>query len=198
MKIAVIGATGMVGGVLLKVLKERNFPITQLLAVASKKSIGKKITFKGKTIVIMGIEDALALKPDLSIFSAGSKISLEWAPKFVEAGTTVIDNSSAWRIDTNTKLIVPEINAQKLTSKDKLISNPNCSTIQLVMVLAPLHKKYKMRRIVVSTYQSVSGTGTKAVNQLENEIKGIKDEMAYPYPIHKNALPHCDAFEDNG
>jgi len=198
MKLAVIGATGMVGGVLLKVLKERNFPITQLLAVASKKSIGKKITFKGKTIVIIGIEDALALKPDLSIFSAGSEISLEWAPKFVEAGTTVIDNSSAWRMDTNTKLIVPEINAQKLTSKDKLISNPNCSTIQLVMVLAPLHKKYKMRRVVVSTYQSVSGTGTKAVNQLENEIKGIKDEMAYPYPIHKNALPHCDAFEDNG
>ncbi len=198
MKIAVIGATGMVGTIMLKMLEERNFPVSQLLAVASEKSIGKEIIFKGDPITIIGLSTAVSEKPDIAIFSAGGNTSLEWAPKFAEAGTTVIDNSSAWRMDPTKKLVVPEINAMSLTSEDKIIANPNCSTIQLVLTLAPLHKKYQMKRIVVSTYQSVSGTGVKAVNQLENEIKGIKSEMAYPYPIHKNALPHCDDFEDNG
>ena len=198
MKIAVVGATGMVGGVMLKILKERNFPISELLLVASQKSIGKKILFNGAEHRLISIEDAIKAQPQLAIFSAGGNTSLEWAPKFAEVGTTVIDNSSAWRMDPSKKLIVPEINAHVLTSEDKIIANPNCSTIQLVMALAPLHKKYKMKRVVVSTYQSVSGTGVKAVNQLENEMKGIKDEMAYPYPIHKNALPHCDDFEANG
>jgi len=198
MKIAVIGATGMVGTIMLKMLEERNFPVSQLVAVASKKSIGKEISFQGKPITIIGLSKAISQKPDIAIFSAGGSISIEWAPKFVEVGTTVIDNSSAWRMDPAKKLVVPEINSNLLTSEDKIIANPNCSTIQLVMALAPLHKKYRMKRVVVSTYQSVSGTGVKAVNQLENEIKGIKSEMAYPYPIHKNALPHCDDFEDNG
>ncbi len=198
MKIAVVGATGMVGTIMLKILEERNFPVSQLLAVASEKSIGKEIVFKGKSITIIGLSEAVSEKPDIAIFSAGGNISLAWAPKFAEVGTTVIDNSSAWRMDPTKKLVVPEINANLLTSEDKIIANPNCSTIQLVMALAPLHKKYKMKRVVVSTYQSVSGTGIKAVNQLENEIKGIKSEMAYPYPIHKNALPHCDDFEANG
>ena len=198
MKIAVVGATGMVGGVMLKILKERNFPITELLLVASQKSIGKKISFNGNEHTLIGMEDAIKAQPQIAIFSAGGGTSLEWAPKFAEAGTTVIDNSSAWRMDSSKKLIVPEINAHVLTSEDKIIANPNCSTIQLVMALAPLHKKYKMKRVVVSTYQSVSGTGVKAVNQLENEMKGVKDEMAYPYPIHKNAIPHCDDFEANG
>jgi len=198
MKIAVIGATGMVGTIMLKMLEERNFPVSQLVVVASKKSIGKEISFQGKPITIIGLSKAISQKPDIAIFSAGGSISIEWAPKFVEVGTTVIDNSSAWRMDPAKKLVVPEINSNLLTSEDKIIANPNCSTIQLVMALAPLHKKYRMKRVVVSTYQSVSGTGVKAVNQLENEIKGIKSEMAYPYPIHKNALPHCDDFEDNG
>lgn len=198
MKIAVVGATGMVGTVMLKLLEERNFPIKELLPVASQRSVGRELVFKGKLHKIIGMEEAVAAKPDIAIFSAGGSISLEWAPKFAEVGTTVIDNSSAWRMDPTKKLVVPEINADILTKEDKIIANPNCSTIQLVMALAPLHKKYQMRRVVVSTYQSVSGTGVKAVQQLENEIAGKRGEMAYPYPIHRNALPHCDVFEDNG
>jgi len=198
MKVAVVGATGMVGAVMLKVLKERNFPITQFIPVASERSVGKKIDFKGNSYTIIGLEDAVKARPDIAIFSAGGATSLEWAPAFAANGTTVIDNSSAWRMDPSKKLIVPEINAEALTSEDKIIANPNCSTIQLVMALAPLHKKYTLKRVIVSTYQSVSGTGVTAVNQLENEIRGEKGEMAYPYPIHKNALPHCDVFEANG
>ncbi len=198
MKLALVGATGMVGEVMLKVLQERNFPIDELLLVASERSIGKEISFKGKTHKVIGLEQAVDAAPDIAIFSAGGSTSLEWAPKFAEVGTTVIDNSSAWRMEADKKLIVPEINAHLLTKEDKIIANPNCSTIQLVMALAPLHKKYKMKRVVVSTYQSVSGTGLKAVQQMENEMAGVKGEMAYPYPIHKNALPHCDIFEENG
>ena len=198
MKIAVVGATGMVGTVMLKLLEERNFPIKELLPVASQKSVGRELVFKDKLHRIVGMEEAVAAKPDIAIFSAGGSISLEWAPKFAAAGTTVIDNSSAWRMDPSIKLVVPEINANLLTKADKIIANPNCSTIQLVMALAPLHKKYQMRRVVISTYQSVSGTGVKAVQQLENEIAGVRGEMAYPYPIHRNALPHCDVFEANG
>jgi aspartate-semialdehyde dehydrogenase len=198
MKLALIGATGMVGEMMLKVLEERNFPLDELLLVASEKSIGKEIIFKGHPIKVIGLSEALFLKPDIALFSAGGNTSHEWAPKFAEAGTTVIDNSSAWRMDQKIKLIVPEINAHILTKEDKIIANPNCSTIQLVMALAPLHSKFKMKRVVVSTYQSVSGTGVKAVNQMENEMAGIKGEMAYPYPIHRNALPHCDVFEENG
>jgi aspartate-semialdehyde dehydrogenase len=198
MKIAVVGATGMVGAVMLKVLEERNFPISELLLVASEASIGKELLYKGKVHLVIGLEEAVSAKADIAIFSAGGGTSLEWAPKFAEAGTTVIDNSSAWRMDPTKKLIVPEINANTLTATDKIIANPNCSTIQMVMALAPLHKKYKMKRVIVSTYQSVSGTGVKAVKQLENEIAGITGEMAYPYPIHKNAIPHCDSFEANG
>ncbi len=198
MKIAVVGATGMVGTIMIKLLEERNFPVSEILLVASEKSIGNKLYFNGKTIKVIGLKDALFKKPEIAIFSAGSTISLEWAPKFAEVGTTVIDNSSAWRMDLSTKLVVPEINASTLTTNDKIIANPNCSTIQLVMALAPLHEKYRMRRVIISTYQSVSGTGKKAVNQLENEISGVQSEMAYPYPIHKNALPHCDDFEENG
>lgn len=188
----------MVGEVMLKVLAERNFPIDELLLVASEKSVGKEISFKGKNHKVIGLKEAVAARPNIAIFSAGGSISLEWAPKFAEVGTTVIDNSSAWRMEPDKKLIVPEINAHLLTKDDKIIANPNCSTIQLVMALAPLHKKYKMKRVVVSTYQSVSGTGVKAVQQMENEMAGIKGEMAYPYPIHRNALPHCDVFEPNG
>ncbi|MFS4492642.1 aspartate-semialdehyde dehydrogenase [Maribacter sp. 2308TA10-17] len=198
MKVAVVGATGMVGEVMLKVLAERNFPITELLLVASERSVGKKLSYKGVEHTIIGLAEAVAAKADIAIFSAGGDTSLEWAPKFAEAGTTVIDNSSAWRMDPTKKLVVPEINADALTSEDKIIANPNCSTIQLVMALAPLHKKYQMKRVVISTYQSVSGTGVKAVKQLENEIAGIKGEMAYPYPISRNALPHCDVFMENG
>jgi aspartate-semialdehyde dehydrogenase len=198
MKVAVVGATGMVGEVMLKVLEERNFPVTELLLVASERSVGKKLTFKNKEYTVIGLADAVAAKPQIAIFSAGGDTSLEWAPKFAEVGTTVVDNSSAWRMDPTKKLVVPEINAHELTKEDKIIANPNCSTIQMVMALAPLHKKYKMKRVVVSTYQSVSGTGVKAVKQLENEIAGIEGEMAYPYPIGRNALPHCDVFMDNG
>lgn len=198
MKIAIVGVTGLVGTMLLKILEERHFPISELIPVASQASIGKNIYYKGKPYNVIGLEQAIEAKPDIAIFSAGGETSLLWAPKFAEAGITVIDNSSAWRMDPTKKLIVPEINAAVLTRDDKIIANPNCSTIQLVMVLAPLHEKYKMRRVVVSTYQSVSGTGMKAVNQLENEIKGVQGEMAYPYPIYKNALPHCDTFEANG
>lgn len=188
----------MVGEVMLRVLKERNFPIDELLVVASQRSVGKQLSFNGKNHTIIGLQDALEARPDIAIFSAGGGTSLEWAPKFAEAGITVIDNSSAWRMDATKKLVVPEINAGELTKEDKIIANPNCSTIQLVMALAPLHQKYKMKRVLVSTYQSISGTGVKAVKQLENELAGVKGEMAYPYPINKNALPHCDVFEDNG
>jgi len=198
MKIAVVGATGMVGNVMLEVLEERNFPITELLLVASERSVGKKITYKGQEHTVIGLQDAVDQKPDIALFSAGGGTSLEWAPKFAAAGITVVDNSSAWRMDPSKKLVVPEINAGELTSEDKIIANPNCSTIQMVVALAPLHKKYGIKRLVISTYQSISGTGVKAVKQLENEYQGIKGEMAYPYPIHRNALPHCDVFEDNG
>lgn len=198
MKVAVVGATGMVGHVILKVLEERNFPVSELIPVASERSVGKTIVFKGEPYKIIGLNDAVNLKPDVALFSAGGNTSLEWAPKFAEVGTTVIDNSSAFRMDQDKKLVVPEINAQTLTKDDKIIANPNCSTIQLVLALAPLHKAYKMKRVVVSTYQSVSGTGVKAVQQLDNEIKGIEGEMAYPYPIGRNALPHCDVFLENG
>ena len=198
MKLAVVGATGMVGTVMLKVLAERNFPVTELLVVASEKSVGKTIHFKGKNYNVIGLQNAVDQKPDIAVFSAGGSISLEWAPKFAEVGTIVVDNSSAWRMDSTKKLIVPEINASELTKDDKIIANPNCSTIQMVMALAPLHKKYKIKRLVISTYQSITGTGVKAVQQLENEYQEKKGEMAYPYPIHRNAIPHCDVFEDNG
>lgn len=198
MKVAVVGATGMVGEVMLKVLAERKFPITELLLVASERSVGKTMEYRGKTYTIIGLETAVAAQPDLAIFSAGGDTSLAWAPKFAAVGTTVIDNSSAWRMHPDHKLIVPEINASQLSKTDKIIANPNCSTIQMVLVLAPLHQKYKMKRVVVSTYQSVSGTGVKAVEQMENETKGIVGEMAYHYPIHRNAIPHCDVFLENG
>ncbi|WP_242157249.1 aspartate-semialdehyde dehydrogenase [Aestuariivivens sediminis] len=198
MKVAVVGATGMVGEVMLKVLEERKFPITELIPVASERSVGKIISYQGKEYSVVGLETAVSLRPDIALFSAGGGTSLEWAPKFAEVGTTVVDNSSAWRMDPTKKLVVPEINANVLTKEDKIIANPNCSTIQMVMALNPLHKAYKMKRVVVSTYQSVSGTGVKAVRQLENEIAGIEGEMAYPYPIGRNALPHCDVFEENG
>lgn len=198
MKIAVVGATGMVGNVMLEVLEERNFPVTELLVVASERSVGKTILYKGKEHTVIGLQNAIDQRPDIALFSAGGGTSLEWAPKFAAAGITVVDNSSAWRMDPSKKLVVPEINAGELTSDDKIIANPNCSTIQMVVALAPLHKKYGIKRLVISTYQSISGTGVKAVQQLENEYQGIKGEMAYPYPIHRNALPHCDVFEDNG
>jgi aspartate-semialdehyde dehydrogenase len=183
---------------MLKLLEERKFPITELIPVASERSIGKKISYKGVDYSIVGLAAAVEMRADIAIFSAGGDTSLEWAPKFANAGTVVIDNSSAWRMDPTKKLIVPEINASELTKEDMIIANPNCSTIQLVMALSPLHKSYKMKRVVISTYQSVSGTGVKAVQQLENEIKGVKGEMAYPYPIGRNALPHCDVFLENG
>lgn len=188
----------MVGEVMLRVLAERNFPVTALIPVASEKSVGKEITFKDKKYKVVNLATAVAMKPDVALFSAGGTTSLEWAPKFAEAGTTVVDNSSAWRMDTDKKLVVPEINASVLTKEDKIIANPNCSTIQLVMALHPLHKAYKIKRVVVSTYQSITGTGVKAVQQLENEFNGTKGEMAYHYQIHKNAIPHCDTFLDNG
>ena len=198
MKIAVVGATGMVGEVMLKVLEERNFPFTELYLVASEKSVGKEIVFRNKTYKVIGLQTAVDLKPEIALFSAGGETSLEWAPKFAANGTTVIDNSSAWRMDTQKKLIVPEINGSILTKEDKIIPNANCSTIQLVMVLAPLHKKYNIKRVIVSTYQSITGTGVKGVQQLENEYSGVQGEMAYKYPIHRNAIPQCDSFEDNG
>jgi aspartate-semialdehyde dehydrogenase len=198
MKIAVVGATGMVGEIMLKVLAERNFPVTELIPVASEKSIGKEVEFKGKFYKVVGMQTAVDMKADIALFSAGGDTSLEWAPKFAAAGTTVIDNSSAWRMDPTKKLIVPEINASELTKEDKIIANPNCSTIQMVLVLAPLHKKYNVKRVIVSTYQSITGTGVKAVQQLENEYSGVQGDMAYKYPIHRNAIPQCDSFEDNG
>ena len=196
MKVAVIGATGMVGSVMLQILEERRFPITELIPVASERSTGKKVGFKSNEISILSMQDALAKKPRLAIFSAGGDTSLEWAPKFVEAGTTVVDNSSAWRLSH--ALIVPEINGDSLTVADKIIANPNCSTIQLVMALKPLHDAFRIRRVIISTYQSITGTGTKAVQQLENEITGVDGECVYPHPINENVLPHCDVFEENG
>ena len=198
MKIAVIGATGMVGTVMLKVLEERNLPITELIPVASARSAGKKLSYKGKEYTVVTLEEAVTMNPNIALFSAGGDTSLEWAPKFAGVGATVIDNSSAWRMDPTKKLVVPEINGDVLTADDKIIANPNCSTIQLVMALAPLHKKYNMKRVVISTYQSVSGTGVKAVQQLDNEEAGIDGEMAYPHKIGRNALPHCDIFLENG
>jgi len=198
MKVAVVGATGLVGTKMLQVLAERNFPVTELFPVASEKSIGKEVEFKGKKFKVVSANDAIAAKPDVALFSAGGSTSLEWAPKFAAAGITVVDNSSAWRMDPTKKLVVPELNADALTSEDKIIANPNCSTIQMVVALNPLHKRYKIKRIVVSTYQSVTGTGVKAVTQLMNERKGIQGEMAYKYPIDLNAIPQIDVFLDNG
>ncbi|NCF43061.1 MAG: aspartate-semialdehyde dehydrogenase [Bacteroidetes bacterium] len=198
MKIAVVGATGMVGTIMMKLLEERNFPVTELIPVASERSVGKSVLFKGNEYKIVGLETAVELKPDIASFSAGGDTSLVWAPKFAEVDCVVIDNSSAWRMDPTKKLVVPEINANVITGEDKIIANPNCSTIQLVMALAPLHERYKMKRVIVSTYQSVSRTGVKAVRQMENEIHGKSEEMAYPYQIFKNALPHCDVFLENG
>ncbi|MGZ3941672.1 MAG: aspartate-semialdehyde dehydrogenase [Bacteroidia bacterium] len=198
MKVAVVGATGLVGTVMLKVLEERNFPVTELIPVASERSIGNEITFKGKKFKVVSAADAIAKKPNIALFSAGGGTSLELAPKFAEAGTTVIDNSSAWRMDPTKKLVVPEINANVLSVNDKIIANPNCSTIQMVVVLNPLHKKYRIKRVVVSTYQSVTGTGVKAVTQLMNERKGVSGEMAYKYPIDLNVIPQIDVFLENG
>ena len=198
MKVAVVGATGMVGQIMLKVLEERNFPVTELIPVASEKSVGKKVTFKGKEFAIVSMQTAIDMKPEIALFSAGGNTSLEFAPKFAEVGTFVIDNSSAWRMDPTKKLVVPEINANVLTKEDKIIANPNCSTIQLVMILAPLNKKYDLKRVVVSTYQSVTGTGKAAVDQLNAEIMGDDSvPRVYPYQIFKNALPHCDVFADD-
>ena len=198
MRIAVIGATGMVGTVMLKLLAERNFEITELILVASERSVGKQISFRDKNHTIVSLQNAVNATPDIALFSAGGDTSLKWAPKFADVGTTVIDNSSAWRMDPDKKLVVPEINGDVLTATDKIIANPNCSTIQLVMALSPLHLRYNMKRVVISTYQSVSGTGVKAVQQLNNEEAGVKGEMAYPHPIGRNALPHCDVFLENG
>lgn len=198
MKLAVVGATGLVGTVMLKVLEERQIPITSFIPVASDKSAGKKIVFNNTEYTLQTMQQAVDAKPNIALFSAGGSVSLEWAPKFAEVGCYVIDNSSAWRMDASKKLIVPEVNAHILTVNDRIIANPNCSTIQMVLVLQPLHKKYKIKRVVVSTYQSVTGTGVKAVQQMENERKGIQGEMAYKYPIDKNALPHIDVFLDNG
>jgi len=197
LKVAVVGATGMVGRVMLQLLEERNFPVAELIPVASQKSIGKQIEFKGVAYEVCGMETAISKKPDIALFSAGGNTSLEWAPRFAEVGTTVIDNSSAWRMNAKHKLIVPEINASQLTPNDKIIANPNCSTIQLVMALHPLNQRYGVKRVVVSTYQSITGTGVKAVQQLENERNGKLGEMAYPYKIDANCLPHCDVFTEN-
>lgn len=198
MKVAVVGATGLVGTKMIQVLEERNFPVTELIPVASERSVGKEITFKGKKFKVVGMQTAIDMKPAIALFSAGGGTSLEWAPKFAAAGITVIDNSSAWRMDPSKKLVVPEINAATLTAADKIIANPNCSTIQMVVALNPLHKAYTIKRIVVSTYQSVTGTGVKAVDQMMNERKGIKGEMAYAYPIDLNAIPQIDVFTENG
>lgn len=187
----------MVGEVMLQVLAERQFPISELIPVASARSVGKQLEYEGKTYSVVGLEDAVALKPDVALFSAGGDTSLAWAPKFAAVGCTVIDNSSAWRMHPDHKLIVPEINANELTAEDKIIANPNCSTIQMVMALAPIHRAFGIERVVVSTYQSITGTGVKAVQQLENEYEGVEGEMAYPHAIHRNALPHCDVFLEN-
>lgn len=198
MKVAVIGATGMVGTVMLKVLAERKFPVTELIPVASKTSVGKTISWQDKDYRVHSLEEALLKKPDLALFSAGSACSLAWAPKFAAVGTSVVDNSSAWRMKVGHKLIVPEINANELTAADKIIANPNCSTIQMVLALNPLHIRYGLERIIVSTYQSITGTGVKAMQQLQNEEQGLQGAMAYPYPIYRNCLPHCDDFTSTG
>jgi aspartate-semialdehyde dehydrogenase len=198
MKVAVVGATGMVGQVMLHVLAERHFPVTTLIPVASERSVGQTIHFNGADYSVVSLETAVASRPDIALFSAGGQTSLDWAPRFAEVGTTVIDNSSAWRMDSGKKLIVPEINGHELSATDKIIANPNCSTIQLVLALAPLHKRFKVKRVVVSTYQSITGTGVKAVQQMENERAGTSGEMAYSYPIDKNCIPQCDVFEENG
>lgn len=198
MILALIGVTGLVGKVMLEVLEEKNLPISELIPVASERSIGKKINFRSKKYTVVGVDIALKKKPDYALFSAGSDISLNWAPKFTEIGSTVIDNSSAWRMDNSKKLVIPEINGHVLSDKDKIIANPNCSTIQMLMVIAPIHWEYKIKRIIISTYQSVTGTGQKAINQLENESKGKSREMIYPHQIYQNALPQCDSFEKNG
>lgn len=198
MKVAVVGATGLVGTKMLQVLAERNFPVTELIPVASERSIGKEVSYQGKNYKVVSMTDAIAAKPAVALFSAGGSTSLEWAPKFAEAGITVIDNSSAWRMDPNKPLVVPELNADILTPNDKIIANPNCSTIQMVVALNPLYKKYGIQRLVVSTYQSVTGTGVKAVTQLMNERQGVEGEMAYKYAIDMNAIPQIDVFLDNG
>jgi aspartate-semialdehyde dehydrogenase len=198
MKVAVVGATGLVGGEMLKVLEERNFPVTELIPVASERSVGKKVEWKGRQYTVHSMQQAIDARPDIAIFSAGGSTSLEWAPKFAEVGTVVIDNSSAWRMNPANKLVVPEVNAHVLTAQDKVIANPNCSTIQMVVALAPLHKKYKVKRIVVSTYQSVTGTGKNAVDQLMNERNGKEGAKVYPHQIDLNVLPHIDVFLDNG
>ena len=198
MKVAVVGATGLVGSKMLQVLEERNFPLTELLPVASEKSVGKEITYKGRTYKVIGMTDAVAARPDIAIFSAGGGTSLEWAPKFAEVGTTVVDNSSAWRMDPTKKLVVPEINADVLTREDKIIANPNCSTIQMVLALAPLQRRYGIRRVVVTTFQSVTGTGKRAVDQLFGEREGKPVDRVYPHPIDLNILPHIDSFLDTG
>lgn len=197
MKIAVVGVTGMVGQLILKVLEERKFPVSELIPTASEKSVGKQVTFKSKKIKVVSIEEAISSEPDIAIFSAGGSASIKYAPFFAKFGTYVIDNSSAWRMDKTKKLIIPEINSSILTKQDKIIANPNCSTIQMLMVLAPLHEKYKIRRVVVSTYQSVTGTGVKAVQQLENEENKIEENKIYPHQIYRNCLPHCDDFTEN-
>jgi aspartate-semialdehyde dehydrogenase len=197
MRVAVVGATGMVGNVMLQVLREQNFPITELIPVASEKSVGKKIEFGGLEFSVVGLQTAVEMRPDIAIFSAGGDTSLEWAPKFAEVGTTVIDNSSAWRMDSTKKLVVPEINGDVLTKEDKIIANPNCSTIQLVLTLAPLHKKYGVKRVIVSTYQSITGTGVKAVQQLEAERVGDHTQKVYHHVIDKNCIPQCDVFSDD-
>ena len=198
MKVAVVGATGLVGSEMLTVLAERNFPVSELIPVASERSKGKEIEFKGKKYKVVTATEAIALKPDVALFSAGGSTSTEFAPQFAEAGITVIDNSSAWRMDPSKKLVVPEVNGDVLTADDKIIANPNCSTIQMVVVLKPLHEKYKIKRVVVSTYQSVTGTGVKAVDQLMNERQGVEGEKAYPYQIDLNVIPHIDVFQENG
>lgn len=198
MKIAVVGATGLVGTKMIEILLERNFPVSELIPVASEKSVGKEILYNGRTYQVVSMQDCISMRPAIALFSAGRNASIEWAPKFVEAGITVIDNSSAWRMDPTKKLVVPEINADVLTKEDKIIANPNCSTIQMVLPLSPLHNAYRIKRIVVSTYQSVSGTGTKAVQQLMNERQGINGEMAYAYPIDLNVIPQIDSFLENG
>ncbi|HEY0978410.1 MAG TPA: aspartate-semialdehyde dehydrogenase [Flavobacteriales bacterium] len=198
MKVAVVGATGMVGAVMLKVLEERNFPVDELLPVATEKSVGSTIRFRGKDVTVIGMESAIAARPDIALFSAGGGTSLEWAPKFAEVGCTVIDNSSAWRMMADKKLVVPEINGDVLTADDRIIANPNCSTIQMVLALAPLHRKYGVQRVIVSTYQSVTGTGVKAMRQLDEEQNGVQGEKAYPFPIHRNVIPRCDVFTENG
>jgi aspartate-semialdehyde dehydrogenase len=198
MKVAVVGATGVVGSVMLKLLNKRKFPITKIIPVASERSVGNKIKFQGKEYTIVSLTDAVEMKPDIALFSAGGSTSLEWAPKFAENGTRVVDNSSAWRMDSTKKLIVSEVNSETLTKDDYIIANPNCSTMQMLVVLAPLHKKFKIKRLVISTYQSVSGTGKNAIDQLDSERGGFKSEKVYPYSIDQNLLPHCDVFEEGG